>query len=779
MSSPSEPPGISSPQTASPRRLESTDDDSQRHLQSHSTASTTLKRSYYILWIVALYTALSVVSWGIICVLTERPLYGKRYGYMSSALTLGKSRWRKPDYEANERWYQAMRVIQSITGVLTIPVTSAVCSSAAAAFAQYGKSSTRLSMRQMIVLADRGWTDPRTFTQLLTWTGFKRTGSTFLVLAILLNILGGLIQPLQQIFLKDIAMKTPLYRIKLYHLFDVTDAFNYGPEQDDGSVVLMTRNALATTSLVEPMNQLWQGAGFSCDARFLMGNDTASTERGSYESPPAACGYGATLGNYSGLTEPFFAQQPSTFSTGVIRQFLPRFNSTSTYNKITANEWPTACTGLEDAEPGSYMVVYAKNGTDTVNPWAVTACMPSDQRHTPWKRTHSRQDFGEELYLNVTRADAGQVYEPGGSLFQIIVNTTAGYFELPNYNNGQVPGPLLADDPNNHCDSYCETQGMLYDFDETDGMIYDGSDPKSINYKRAVDKSDISSLAQVPNKGPLLTIAMALFGEGSFIAERVAYPDKYITDGNNGSLPNGTCVDYAPLQFIQHITYGYGIGDGSEGQQCVVNNDTTTFQDLQGGISLWLRYFQANDAQTMQNALNAAAYLATKAWVEHQVQVAGRSLTVSMDMGTDTQVPSISPAGMYIISILLAIFLLSLLAMALYSTWQVRWTRQLDAFAMMRVGAAVKDQVPMLVGGNAGKISSLDRMPGWVGDEEPSADIGTLGVGSRNALQKGRRYHSYEGDDEPWPTEIKGGREAYMEVRMEELRHDLKDDRRA
>ncbi|KAK4892612.1 hypothetical protein LTR27_008888 [Elasticomyces elasticus] len=756
-------------------RFGSADDGSQARLQ-RPQASSTLHRSNYIMFIVTLYTALSVISWGIICILTERPLKGSRYGYTSSAANRRRNR-TAADFEANERWYQAMRVIQSIVGVLTIPVTSAVCSSAAAAFAQYRKGSVGLSMRQLMVLADRGWTDPRCILQLLTWSGFKRTGSIFLVLAIALNILGGLIQPLQQIFLKEIAVKTPLYRITLDYIFDITDVFTYGPDQDDGSVVLMTRNALATTSLVEPFDQLWQGAGFSCDPRLLKGNSTGSEDS---RRTPAACGYGATLGNYSGLTEPFFAQLPSTFSSGVIRQFLPRFNSTTTYNKISATEWPTACVNVESAEPGSYFVSYAKNGTDTANPWAVTACMPSDQRQTPWKRIHSRQDFGEELYLNVTRADPGQVYEPGGSLFQIIVNTTAGYFELPSYMNDQTPGPLLPDDPNNHCDSYCETQGRPTFAGEIEGMIYDGSNPNSASYyKRAVGDSDMSSLEQVPNKGPLLTVAMALFGEGSFIAERVAFPDKYIADGNNGSLPNGTCMDYAPMQFLQQIIYGYG--DWTSGRQCVANNDTATFDDLQGGISLWLRNFQAKDAPSMENAFNAAAFLATKAWMENQILVAGRSLTVSMDMGTDTQVPSISPAGMYIISILLAIFLLSLLAMAIYSTWQVRWTRQLDAFAMMRVGAAVKDQVPLLVGSHVGKISALDRMPGWVGDEEPSADIGTLGVGSRNALQKGRRYHSYEGDDEPWPAEIniKGGREAYMEVRMEELRHDLKDDRRA
>ena len=400
-----------------------------------SQASSTLHRSSYIAGIVIVYTALSVVSWGIICLLTERPLTGYRYGYVStSAQGELSSRARDTDYAANEKWYQAMRVIQSIVGVLTIPITSAVCSSAAAAWAQYSKRSANLSMRQMMVLADRGWTDPRTYLTLLTWNGFKRNGSTFLVLAIALNILGGLIQPLQQIFLSDISVKVPAYKLKVYNIFDITDTFRVfrdATDHDDGSVVLMTRNALETTSLVEPMNQLWQGAGFSCDPKQLRGNSSAHE---GWQGPPSACAYGATLGNYSSLSDPFLAQLPSTFSSGVVRQFSPRWNASTTYTKIEAMDWPSDCS----TTPGSYFVEYENNGTD--NPWAVAVCMPGDLRQTPWKRSHLRQDFGEVLYLNVTRADAGEAVEAGGSLFQIVLNMTGGYFELPNYMNEQTPG---------------------------------------------------------------------------------------------------------------------------------------------------------------------------------------------------------------------------------------------------------------------------------------------------------------------------------------------------
>lgn len=72
------------------------------------------------------------------------------------------------------------------------------------------------------------------------------------------------------------------------------------------------------------------------------------------------------------------------------------------------------------------------------------------------------QDFSEELYLNVTIADIWTPAPLNHTLLKIIVNTTAGYFELPNYMNDGVAGPLLDQDPRNLCGHDCEPQGHKY-----------------------------------------------------------------------------------------------------------------------------------------------------------------------------------------------------------------------------------------------------------------------------------------------------------------------------
>src|SRR6266480_2203409 len=98
---------------------------------------------------------------------------------------------------------------------------------------------------------------------------------------------------------------------------------------DNNLIVVMTRNALATSTNVVPQAQLWQGAGYTCDAIKLNG------------SVPFSYSVGVTFGNMSSLSNPFLAELPSGYSTGLIRQFIPRINSTAQYQEISASQYPS------------------------------------------------------------------------------------------------------------------------------------------------------------------------------------------------------------------------------------------------------------------------------------------------------------------------------------------------------------------------------------------------------------------------------------------------------
>ncbi|KAF8815774.1 hypothetical protein BYT27DRAFT_7192152 [Phlegmacium glaucopus] len=82
--------------------------------------------------------------------------------------------------------------------------------------------------------------------------------------------------------------------------------------------------------------------------------------------------------------------------------------------------------------------------------------------------------------------------------------------------------------------------------------------------------------------------------------------------------------------------------------------------------------------------------------------------------------------------------------MSLYSTWTPCWTDQLDAFAMMRIGAAIAESIPFRVANTTDRIKILDETPGWVGDAtEGKGKVGELGIGAPTPLRGRRNYACY------------------------------------
>lgn len=66
---------------------------------------------------------------------------------------------------------------------------------------------------------------------------------------------------------------------------------------------------------------------------------------------------------------------------------------------------------------------------------------------------------------------------------------------------------------------------------------------------------------------------------------------------------------------------------------------------------------------------------------------------------------------------------------------------------MMRIGAAVHDQIALDVGFETEKIRSLDETSGFIGDATGGeGDVGKLGIGAMTPLNGVRRYKCYRGD---------------------------------
>ncbi|KAL4939323.1 hypothetical protein BDV06DRAFT_38288 [Aspergillus oleicola] len=701
-----------------------------------------IRCSFYGLFLAIVYAAFALSSWIITCYLSYRPTHGKSYRQTSKYDDAEKTHAM---YAESERYFHAARVLQTITSVLSLPLTSGICATAAVIFMQ---RSRNLSLRQVMALADREWL-PFAGNSRLIFGGAKYW-SPFLFLAFALNFLALIIAPLQSILLSTDTIKTPTESETIDYLLnlnDPTSSWGY-PVDDDGDdnlITVMARSALNIASRDELQPQMWAGANVSC-------NPLSDTYQEYSPSLSSSSGYvcgdgGATLANMPTLPDPFLAELPSGFNTGLIRQFAPRINSTAQYQNITVEEFPTDCQSI----PNGFFVDYTNTTlldyglTET---WGIQVCMPGDITQSPWQATRDRQDFSEVMYLNVSidgYTPSYGVYKNSLSTFyKITLNTTAGYFELPNYMNGGVAGPLLEKDPSDICQSDCTAQGYR---------------SSSIGYEYHHDRrqSQLSEPSETPyevvNKGPLLTIALALFGEGSFITTRARTPSAYaqtiLAEGEDEDdaywVGSGVCIDTVPLGQLFSEYSPRGINS------CISNRS--------GGkegwgvgeqIAEWLGNFNNGDG-TVANAFTAAAFLANQAWMRHHIaSKTDRSLLVTYDLGTDTKVPSISLAGVVVVSVLLGVHVLSLLALGLYSAWSPRWTSTLDSFAMMRMGSDILPQLPMLLSKGAHRVEVLDQAPGYVGDAAQNERIGKLGVGAAGSLKKGRYFQAFHKDPETY-----------------------------
>lgn len=143
--------------------------------------------------------------------------------------------------------------------------------------------------------------------------------------------------------------------------------------------------------------------------------------------------------------------------------------------------------------------------------------------------------------------------------------------------------------------------------------------------------------------------------------------------------------------------------------------------------------------ERVANAFKSAIFLATEAWLTSSEWP--RERKVYSDPGANTIIPSISRAGIIVVSM----YLLCLFAFAFYSARAPRWTYRLDAFALLRIGATMHERLPIDVAYETGAIKFLDKTSGMIGDARtPDSDIGVLDIGASSPLSGTRHNQCYE-----------------------------------
>lgn len=674
--------------------------------------STILHRSGLIALLTILFTALAVYSWVILAILSIRPI--STSSWQANASYANRYKYHL-DWDFDARLYRSARVIQSILSVIILPWTSAVCAHAAVIFMQHQKDSMSLTMRQTMALADRRWLDFSLLSDVLGGT-WKKHGSLLLLLAIILHFLGAIIYPIQAIVVNPKTIHVPVSINDMGTVGDLAHHTSYYSTAT-GNDVVRTRAAVLNADMHTFQPQLWQG---------IQGQRLSSFK------------------NFSAMSDPFYAQIPNGFHTGVLQQFAMRINSSATSRSIEPAEFPSVCNSDSSGFFTNYTSLVVDGSYQTS--WAVAACMPNVTSKSPWVETRDRQEFSESLYLNISLPDSDLRTSDGSALYEIIIRTTAGYFELPNFMNNGTPGALLERDPTPNCNITCMRQidrSTYYNRarrDETDG-----------NRTNYIHQTVPWSSLEIDNKGPLLTTALALFGPGSFLDTFFAsmkviqnnLPDSSNT-GNGYASSSTVCIELAPLMNL--FTTMYTPQDRCISIYMPPNTRYNSAHDL---VRKWL-VSMYQSASNFPNAFTTAAFLSNKQWVESMQPM----YAIYQDPGTEMEIPDIGLAGVIVVSVLLGPYLLLLLALSWYGSRARRWTYRLDSFAMLRFGAALGEGIfPMRIAERTSDIKELDEIPGVIRDVGPVSEdaiipVNRIGLWGGKPLQNLRRYECFEADNE-------------------------------
>lgn len=690
--------------------------------------STTLHRSAFVPYVTVLFLVLIIYSWIVLAVLSFRPI--STPSWEAPTPNAGYNHYaKKPNYATDERIYRSAMVLQSIASVLILPWTSAVCAYAAVIFVQNRKDALSMTMRQVMNLADRRWMDLSLIGDLMEGS-WKQHGSHFLAFAILVHFVALVLYPIQLIVVTPRTRHVPTYLNDIGRIADLSD-MRSDYDSTAGSDVVQARSALAGADKHTWQPNLWEAGG------------------------PQQL---STLYNISELNDAFLSPLPNSFSGGVIREYAPRINSSTTVRVIEADEYPSSCSSETDlfAHYSSVYDYYPGSTYGRSYNWTISACMLSSNLTSPWSSTRDRQDFYEVLYINATIPDASYLSSPlkNGQLLEIKMDTTAGYFELPNYMNNQTAGPLRDIDPTGGCkkgDYGCIRQGY---YDRKVRRQSDSSDNSTITTNQTLPWNSMF----VENKGPLLTTALALFGPGSFLNTFMSEYDQLRLDMAASDVTrsarddNTFCMEVAPLtNVISSLGYYYRYSTDT----CIKARLSATGRYYSSDnshdiVQNWLvSLFYSSDL--IANAMDVAAFLANKRFIEAQ----SASYTIFQDLGSEMTFPKSSVAGLAVASVFLGLYVLMLLALSFYGFQYPRWASQLDSWAMLRSGAAYGNSLfPMLVSYNSRDVKELDDIPGVIRDVGSVADdaiipISRLGFGEGMPLRGGHRYECYKGDNEP------------------------------
>ncbi|PYH32803.1 uncharacterized protein BO87DRAFT_361993 [Aspergillus neoniger CBS 115656] len=684
------------------------------------------------LYLLSFYVAILLAPWIMTCVMMVRPLDAASYTRQG----LGQSAAVVLDILVS---FEFILVLEKLQAVLAIPIVSGFLAQAAVVYTQRRSPNQKLSLRQIVALADRPWANVKSWFRSLPLDGH---GSPFAIFGGLFVLLVAVTPAIQSILIKyeDITIATcwemPVWTCDPSNIATIVGLDPEPAALESMPQSLAVQQVAKKTQLVGELDvqpYLWPEQWTTID-------DAEAIERGTF-----------FWYDESFRSDRYFvsALQNGT-NTGVLRQHAIRLNSTSACETVHSSEFPQTCSGDRP-------FVTNLTAPDTLD---IRICAPGTFGQTPWTRSRDRQDISEELWIDVVQqiTDFSASAEQSNFTLKCTTNTTRGYFEISNYKNGNNPGPLL--------EKWPSQEVLKHDFNDYLGVDDDYAIPSVVdNDTTTLSPSNLPdpfNYEDLYAAGPLMTSALALFGNQSFL-NAASYA---ITTNTTRSALFSIC-QFNALPFTRlSLTSFSTAGDTCEDLLWDIDrsSDDYWYQYLMNTIYIWIASF--NDTQSAATALDMATYFANEAVLTSTATQdwSYNSRSIYFDSGTVLVKPKWSLAGVIVISVLIGLQILCLCLIVFYCHSVPTWTDSLDAFAMLRMGAEVQREKHVRFAG----IRDTDKRD-W---EDLGRFDGLVGVvldGSGMMQGGGDGEHSSMKDSSPLVRRAEGGPSTSSEIELAEL----------
>ncbi|KAJ7682004.1 hypothetical protein DFH06DRAFT_285334 [Mycena polygramma] len=641
------------------------------------------------LWLLAVYLPTLIVPWVLICVLDVRPLNAPSYNDQSGSIP-------PSSLIAIYIVVGLIRVLNSISGILVVPVVGTIIAQAAVVFAQRRRPKQTLNLVQLLALADRGWGSIPTM-----WNA-RSSGksSSFLWVAALMTMISTIQQPIQSA-LVSFELITVMSCLDLPSVgscssnFPVIAAYDAEP----GAISLLPHNLIVT----ELANSIVTVSDLDQQPNLWVDNPYASVDRDidAFVTLPNRgmfFWYGPDNGHPNDTY--FVSALQNGTTTGVLRQHAMRMNSSASCESIPRASFPATCGG---ARP-----VQAAFSNEFID---VRVCAPGEIGTSPWTLSRDRQDISEELYIDLGLSSQVNVqFSAANFTTKCITNSTRGYFELGNYFNGFAYGPLI--------EKWPAPDVLAREFNDylttLDGSRPTVEDPPSDRTTlQSVPIADPFDTSNFNASAPLITAASALFGNNSFLnfADRhnnLTAPQLLTLMCQHGSIPFTL-----PLA----IQWSPDVADYCFGSEIAFNTQTTEAADstLAALMGTYL-FHRFNYTHNTEYILDMSMFFANRAVLNKAVMLTQPSFferPIYTSPGLELVKPAKTLAGTIIVSVLIAMQLagLGLLVWYIYSV--PTWTSSLDALAVAQIAREIPEgEIPPLGPVRLQKMREVDALVG-------------------------------------------------------------------